>query len=61
MTAKVTFIKLMSENGATEWNLEVSHATRLLRAFGHLYSLPADSEYEFIDGELKKKSTKKAK
>lgn len=50
----------MSDNGAARWEVEYTHAQKLLRAFGRLYYLPEDSEWEFVGGNLRKKEKKAA-
>lgn len=59
--AKVTRVALATVNGGTVREFDIDHAERILRMNRSGWMLPKDSKYEFKDGTINRRDTKKGK
>lgn len=57
MRAKTTTVTLVA--GSVTRDFELSHAERILRLKGSAWSLPENSEFEFVNNALRYRADKK--
>ena len=59
--AKVTKVTLATVSEGTKVEFDIEHAERILKMRRSGWMLPKDSEYEFKDGTINRRDTKKGK
>ena len=59
--AKVTKVTLATVSEGTKVEFDIEHAERILKMRKSGWMLPKDSEYEFKDGTINRRDTKKGK
>ena len=59
--AKVTKVTIATVSEGTGAEFDIEHAERILKMRRSGWMLPKDSEYEFKDGTINRRDTKKGK